>query len=63
VAGNITLLDGSGETVKFEIYPAINGGCTISLRNAIRLTANTALCITSTTVTTHSVNVGGYIAP
>lgn len=62
-AGNITLLDGSGGTVVFEIYPAINGGCTISLRNPIRLTANTALCITSTTVTTHSVNIGGYIAP
>lgn len=62
-AGNITLLDGSGGTVKFEIYPAINGGVSISLNQPIRLTANTALCITSTTVTTHSVNVGGYIAP
>lgn len=62
-AGNITLLDGSGGTVKFEIYPAINGGVSIALNQPIRLTANTALCITSTTVTTHSVNVGGYIAP
>lgn len=62
-AGNITLLDGSAGTVKFEIYPAINGGVSISLRQPIRLTANTALCITSTTVTTHSVNIGGYTAP
>lgn len=62
-AGNITLLDGSGGTVLFEIYPAINGGATISLRSPIKLTANTALCITSTTVTTHSIFVSGYIAP
>lgn len=61
-AGNITLLDGSGGTVLFEIYPAINGGATISLRNPIKLTANTALCLTSTTVTTHSVFISGYIA-
>lgn len=62
-AGNITLLDGSGGTVRFEIYPPINGGVSISLRQPIRLTANTALVITSTTVTTHSINVGGYAAP
>lgn len=62
-AGKITLLDGSGGTVKFSIYPAINGGAAVSLKQPIRLTANTALCITSTTVTTHSVNVGGYTAP
>lgn len=61
-AGNITLLDGSGGTVLYEIYPAINGGATLSLRNPIKLTANTALCLTSTTVTTHSVFVSGYIA-
>lgn len=62
-AGNITLLDGSGGTVVFEHYPAINGGIAISVKQPIRLTANTALCITSTTVTTHSVNIGGYTAP
>ena len=62
VAGNITLLDGSGGTVLFEIYPPINGGVAISLRTPIKLTANTALCITSTTVTTHSVNIGGFVA-
>lgn len=61
-AGNITLLDGSGGTVLYEIYPAINGGAVMNLRNPIKLTANTALCITSTTVTTHSLFVAGFIA-
>jgi len=61
-AGNITLLDGSGGTVKFELYPAVNGGVSMSFRNPIKLTANTLLAITSTTVTTHSVFVSGYIA-
>jgi hypothetical protein len=62
-AGNITLLDGSGGTVLLEIYPAINGGAVMNLRTPIALTANTLLAITSTTVTTHSVFVSGYIAP
>lgn len=62
-AGNITLLDGSGGTVKLELYPAINGGLTIPLRTPITLTANTLLAITSTTVTTHSVTICGYTAP
>lgn len=62
-AGNITLLDGSGGTVLYEVYPGITGGAVLSLRSPIKLTAATALCITSTTVTTHSVFVSGYIAP
>lgn len=62
-AGNITLLDGSGGTVLLEDYPAINGGLTHSFRSPIKLTANTALCVTSTTCTTHSVTVAGFIAP
>jgi hypothetical protein len=62
-AGNVTLLDGSGGTVLYEVYPAINGGATLSLRSPIKLTAATALCITSTSVTTHSLFVSGYIAP
>jgi len=61
-AGNITLLDGSGGTVLLELYPAINGGLAHSFRNPLKLTANTLLAITSTTVTTHSVTVSGYIA-
>lgn len=62
-AGNVTLLDGSGGTVKWEAYPAINGGAVLTgLRQPIKLTANTALCLTSTTVTTHSIFIGYYIA-
>lgn len=60
-AGNITLLDGSGGTVVFEVYPAVNGGASYVPRNPIKLTDNTALVITSTTVTTHSVNISGFI--
>lgn len=62
-AGNITLLDGSGGTVKWEIYPAANGGCVSNLRSPIKLTANTLLAVTSATVTTHSVTITGYTAP
>jgi len=62
-AGNITLLDGSGGTVLWELYPAVNGGATQQLRSPIKLTANTLLAITSTTVTTHSLTVSGFIAP
>ena len=62
-AGTITLLDGANGSVKFKIYSAINGGCSTNLRTPIKLTANTALCITSTSVTTHSVNISGFIAP
>ena len=61
-AGNVTLLDGSGGTVKWEAYPAINGGAVLNLRQPIKLTANTALCLTSTSVTTHSIFIGYYIA-
>jgi len=62
-AGIITLLDGSGGTVIFRAYTAINGGAVLNLQTPIRLTANTALCITSTTVTTHSVTISGFTAP
>lgn len=62
-AGNVTLLDGSGGTVLFECYPGVNGGIVANLKHPIALTSNTALCVTSTTVTTHSVNISGFIAP
>ena len=62
VAGNITLLDGSGGAVKFECYPGINGGVSHSFKTPIKLTATTLLAITSTTCTTHSVTVSGFIA-
>lgn len=58
---NITLLNGSGGTVLFEIYPAVNGWVSISLKNPIKLSDATALCITSTSVTTHSVFISGFI--
>ena len=61
-AGNVTLLDGSGGTVLWEAYPGINGGAVCNLRNPIKLTATTALCLTSTTVTTHSVTICGFTA-
>lgn len=61
-AGNITLLDGSGGSVKWESYPAINGGGVFTPRHPIALTANTLLAITSTTVTTHSLTICGYTA-
>lgn len=61
-AGKITLLDGSGGTVKFTCYPGINGGLTHRFVNPIKLTATTLLAITSTTVTTHSVTVNGFTA-
>ena len=63
VAGNITLLDGSGGTVMWETYPAINGGGIANFKTPVALTANTLLAITSTTVTTHSLTVSGFIAP
>jgi len=62
-AGNITLLDGSGGSVVFELYPAVSGGAAMPWRTPIDLTANTLLAITSTTVTTHSVTISGYTAP
>jgi len=61
-AGNVTLLDGSGGSVLLEFYPAINGSLSHSFRTPIPLTANTLLAITSTTVTTHSVTINGFIA-
>lgn len=61
-AGNITLLDGSGGSVLFEFYPGVNGGCDRNLKTPIILSDNTLLAITSTTVTTHSITVGGFVA-
>ena len=61
-AGNITVLDGSGGTVLWETYPAINGGGVLPSGMVLPLTANTLLAITSTTVTTHTLTVQGFIA-
>jgi len=61
-AGDVKLLDGSGGTVLWQVYLAINGGCAIQLHTPIKLTANTALCFTSTSVTTHTVAASGFIS-
>jgi hypothetical protein len=61
-AGSVQILDGSGGAVLWYMYCAINGGCAIQLHTPIKLTANTAVCYTSTTVTTHTVAVGGFIS-
>lgn len=60
-AGNITLLDWSWWTVLFEIYPWVNWWVALNLKNPIKLTDNTALCLTSTTVTTHSAFISWFI--
>lgn len=62
-AGNITLLNGSGGAVLLELYPGVNGGLSMPFRTPLVLSADTALCLTSTTVTTHSVTICGYTAP
>jgi len=62
-AGIITILDGSGGTEKAGGYFAVNGGMVCSFKTPIKLTADTALCLTSTSVTTHRVTINGYIAP
>ena len=59
VAGNFTLLDGSGGTVLFEAYLAVDRAIAIS-GLSIELTAATLLAFTSTGATTHAVNCGGY---
>ncbi len=62
VAWNVTLLDWSWGTVLWEAYPAINWGAVLNLRNPIKLTATTALCLTSTSCTTHSIFIAWFIA-
>lgn len=62
-AGEIKLLNGSGGTVIWRVYLPVNGFCVISLITPIKLTAATALCLTSVTVTTHGVTINGIIKP
>ena len=62
VAGNVTLLNGSGGAVLWECYPGINGGASFHPKNPIKLTATTLLAITSTSCTTHSLTVCGFTA-
>ncbi len=63
-AGTMKLIDGSGGATKVgTMYFAITGGAALHFQTPIKLTANTALCLTSVTVTTHSVVVNGFTAP
>lgn len=65
-AGSIKLVEDEGGTpvqLTQTVYMAINGGAVMHFETPIRLTANKTLGFTSTGVTTHSVEVHGYIAP
>ena len=61
-AGKVTLLAGAGGALLYTLYPAINGGACPPNIN-IKLPENTAVVVTSTTVTTHAVNLGGHSEP
>lgn len=61
-ANTVTLLDGSGGTVKWGDYLAVNGGENIALRTPIKLTSNTALCLTTTAADHCYVFVNGFTA-
>lgn len=59
-AGNIKLLDGFTGTVIWNVYLAVNTTSpAIGLTTPIRLTVGKPVCMTSTTVTTHSVTING----
>jgi hypothetical protein len=59
VAGEISLLDGSGGTVLLDVFLAINSPLYVNCKRApIVLTAATALCCTAVTSTTSRINVG-----
>lgn len=65
-AGSIRFVEDTAGTPVIKVqetYMAINGGAVIPLKTPIRITANKDFGYTSTTVTTHSVTVSGYIAP
>jgi hypothetical protein len=54
----------SAKTQKtLKLYPAINGGMSTNFQQPIRCTTNKNFGITSTTVTTHSVQINYFIAP
>ncbi len=58
-AGEHKLLDGSGGTVKFDVFLAVNSPVTVQCQRApIVLAAETALCYTSVTSTTSRVTIG-----
>jgi len=60
----IKFLDGSGGTNLTGTHKVpTDGGFVLNLRTPIKLTANTALCFTSTDTSNYSVFVAGYTAP
>jgi hypothetical protein len=66
-AGYVDIINGSsaqglGKSM-FRAYLGINGGCSVNFKTPLKLAANTALCMTSNTVTTHSVVASGFTAP
>lgn len=65
-AGSIKLVEDEGGTpvqISQTLYMAINGGAVMNFKTPKRLTTNKSLGFTSATVTTHSVEIHGYIAP
>lgn len=65
-AGSLKLVEDEGGTpaqIGGTMYLGINGGAVINWKTPKKLTANKSLGFTSTTVTTHSIEIHGYIAP
>jgi hypothetical protein len=65
-AGDVRIVEDPAGTPVIKvpkIYVAINGGAVLNFSTPIRITANKAVGYTSTTVTTHSVQINGYTAP
>ncbi len=65
-AGSLKLVEDEGGTpvqIGGTVYLAITGGAVMNFKTPKRLTANKSLGFTSATVTTHSIEIHGYIAP
>lgn len=65
-AGSIRFVEDTGGTPVIKVqetYMAVNGGAVMNFTTPIRITANKDFGYTSTTVTTHSITVNGFIAP
>lgn len=59
-ANTVQLLDGSGGTVIWGSYFAVNGGENAHLDVPIKLTANTALCVTTSAADHCYIMVEGF---
>ena len=65
-AGSITFSEDVGGTPVVRVQPIylpINGSQAITLSTPLKITSNKSFGFTSTTVTTHSVTISGFIAP